>query len=955
MKRNTFKYIVLALLLAFVSRNETIAQEVNRSTARRVAETFLNQNVRGGRGASVQLRDITAETEFQNFYIFSADSGFVIVAADERVRPILGYSKTNRFVTEDMPENLRSWLMGYEEEIQYAKDRAISATPEINAKWTCLKSGEAEPMRGNRSEVLFLMTTKWDQNGSSCTLYNNACPITNSNNRCVTGCTATAIAQVLKYWRHPVQGIGSKTLSLNEMENLWGNELLHPECYPRTANFGATTYDWQNMPDQLTCSSSPEQKEAIATLMYHCGVAMHMNYGTASEGGSSAPYFADTIGKYFDYSPCAFTAHKANYSDNEWLDLLKAEIDSHRPVLYGGRSSGGGHAFILYGYDNDDNFLVNWGWSGRSDDYYAIGGLNPPVGGTGGGTTYDFNEANEAVLYLLPNDRTLSPPDNFNIYNTINFNELQLEWSAALHAESYVIMRNGKLLAETTSTSFLDNDIVGGGSYTYQVITIGENHRASIPSGSVTYTKPYTVTITTSPTEGGITTGDGHYPLGELCTVTATPNPGYIFKGWYTPAGLFPVNPLPTFTFTVSSNVHLIAKFQAAMPTTDIYQYYCWFDQDFSTVQTGSFQTVETFFSLDASALNEGLHTLHVMLDDNGLSAPKTYLFLKTPTVSPTSTYTYHCWFDQDYGTVQTGTFGGEGYSFALDANALEEGIHTVHVMLEGNDLSASKTYIFLKAPVASSTETYTYHCWFDQDYETVQTGSFGGEGYSFALDASELDEGIHTMHVMLEGSELTAAKTYLFLKAPVASPTSTYTYHCWFDNDYGTVQTGTFGGEGYSFALDVDGLDNGLHFVNVMLEGNELSSAKRYLFCKKPIGGSGIYRWEYCLNGQWSDAVTTTLVPTVQTLDILTMLPVDHLPIRSEDFEFEPNGGQPEIYAKNTITFRFWDDENRFLDRSAVYVDATVHEPVVADWIQRNTTETIATPAANHTGCRGG
>lgn len=466
---------------------------------------------------------------------------------------------------------------------------------------------------------------------------------------------------------------------------------------------------------------------------------------------------------------------------------------------------------------------------------------------------------------------------------------------------------------------------------------------------TISFTYGYKINATTNNEDGGTVSGGGLYAYNSTCTLTATPKPGYIFKGWYSPAGLFPMYPLPTLTFSVSTHLNLIAKFQPATPTADLYQYYCWFDQDYSTVQTGSFQTVETFFSLDVSTLNEGLHTLHVMLNDNGLSAPKTYLFLKTPPVSPASTYTYHCWFDQDYSTVQTGSFGGEGYSFALDADELEDGIHTVHVMLEGNDLSASKTYIFLKAPVASSTETYTYHCWFDQDYETVQTGSFGGEGYSFAIDASNLDEGIHTMHVMLEGSEFSAAKTYLFLKAPVGSPTSTYTYHCWFDQDYTTVQTGTFGGEGYSFALDVDGIDNGLHFVNVMLEGNELSSAKRYLFCKKPIGGSGIYRWEYCLNGQWSDAVATTLVPTVQTLDILTMLPVDHLPIRSEDFEFEPNGGQPEIYAKNTITFRFWDDENRFLDRSAVYVDATVHEPVVADWIQRNTTETIATPAANH------
>ena len=459
----------------------------------------------------------------------------------------------------------------------------------------------------------------------------------------------------------------------------------------------------------------------------------------------------------------------------------------------------------------------------------------------------------------------------------------------------------------------------------------------------------YNITVDVLPTGGGTVEGCGTYVGGNVCTLVATPNPGYIFKGWYLPSNqLMPLYTTPTIAFPVWSHHHLIAKFMAVTPTTDVYQYHCWFDQDYSTVQTGSFQTTETFFALDASALSEGIHTLHVMLDDNGLSAPKTYLFLKAPVVSPVTSYNYHCWFDQDYNTVQTGTFGGGGFSFALDASGLEEGIHTMHVMLEGNDLTAAKAYVFLKAPVTSPTSTYTYHCWFDQDYETVQTGSFGGEGYSFALDASELDEGIHTMHVMLEGNDLTAAKTYLFLKAPVASPNSTYTYHCWFDQDYETVQTGTFGGEGYSFALDASELDNGLHFVNVMLEGNELTSAKRYLFCKKPAGDGGIYRWEYCINGNWSDAVATTFVPTIQTLDIQTMLPVDPLPIRSESFEFEVNGGQPEIYAKNTITFRFWDAENRFLDRSAVYVDANVHEPVVAEWIERNTTKTIVTPGPN-------
>ena len=452
-KKKTRRGFVGLLLLLLAFGNGIFAQQVSQETARSVAEAFFSQNVQNGRGQSVQFEDITAETSFQNFYIFSADSGFVLVAADERVTPILAYSTTSPFVTEDMPENLRGWLEGYDQQIQEVRDLALSSAPDISAKWSYLKAGKPMPNKGDRGEELFMMTTKWDQNGSSCTLYNNACP-------------------------DPIQGVGSKTLTIEDIVLLYGSA-KHPECYPLSVDFSATIYDWQNMPNQLTCSSSQAEKDAIATLMLHCGVAMHTNYGldNLTDRGSSAPYLVDTISKYFDYSPCAFYARKSDYSDNEWINLLKAEIDSHRPVLYGGSSSGGGHAFVFYGYDDNDLFLVNWGWSGQSDSYYAIGGLNPPVGGTGAGTTHDYNENNEAIFYLMPHDRTLSPPDSFTVNNTSNYNELQLQWSPTLYAGSYVIMRNGAFLAETTSTSYLDDDITSG-SYTYQVVTVGENHRS---------------------------------------------------------------------------------------------------------------------------------------------------------------------------------------------------------------------------------------------------------------------------------------------------------------------------------------------------------------------------------------------------------------------------------------------------------------------------------------------
>jgi len=558
-KRKRRVLVGVLLLLAVAWGNGVFAQAVSREIARSVAETFFNQNIRNGSGQPIHFDDITAETPFQNFYVFSADSGFVLVAADERVTPILGYSKTSRFVTEDMPDNLRWWLESYDAQIQDVRENSASVTSEIAGAWRNLKAGGRMLPKGNRNEVLEL-TTKWDQGGSSCLLYNNTCPVTNSGHHCVTGCTATAIAQALKYWNYPIQGVGNKTLTASD---LFGTA-MHPECYPISVDFSATTYDWQNMPDQLTCSSSQAEIDAIATLMLHCGVAMHMNYGLANntDGGSSAPYLVDTISKYFDYSSCAFYTHRSDYSDDEWINMLKTEINSHRPVLYRGSSAGGGHAFVFYGYDDNDMFMVNWGWSGQSDDYYAIGELNPPTVGVGGGTTYDFNENNAAIFYLMPNDRTLSPPTSFTVNNTANFNELQLVWSATLHAASYVILRNGEFLAETSSTSYIDGDIASGSSNTYQIITIGENHRASLPSGSVTYTKPFTITTTAFPAGGGTTSGDGHYPLGESCTVTATPNPGFAFLGWFNNTiGTVLYSRQPEYTFTVTHDRNLVARF----------------------------------------------------------------------------------------------------------------------------------------------------------------------------------------------------------------------------------------------------------------------------------------------------------------------------------------------------------------------------------------------------------
>ena len=479
------RWWLLCLAVAVLS-NGAFAQRVSRETAQSVAETFFNGNVR--KGQTVHFADITAETPFQNFYIFSADSGFVIVAADERVTPILGYSKTNRFVTEDMPENLRWWLEGYDGQIQAARERTVSVTQEIVSAWNDLKAGNRMVAKGNRGKVLDL-TTKWDQQnktGENCVLYNNFCPPQAGPDHTLTGCTATAMAQVMKYWEWPITGSGSHSYTLDD----FGEQF---------ADFGATTYDWANMEeDILTCSSPQVAIDAVATLMYHCGVAANMQY---SYTYSSAGFIPSSFVDYFDYSVAVEDAFQNNYSDEEWIAMLMHEIDYNRPVLYGGHynSNGGspGHAFICYGYDNNNMFKFNWGWSGAhdgEDEYWAVGALNPGLGGSGSGSgTYNLNC--ECLFHLMPTDRSLNAPSSLSVTNTTS-NALQLSWTSAENALSYIILRNDRFLVETQQTSYLDEDIFSG-SYSYQVLTVGGNHRASLPTGKVTYTNPF---VSPSPT-----------------------------------------------------------------------------------------------------------------------------------------------------------------------------------------------------------------------------------------------------------------------------------------------------------------------------------------------------------------------------------------------------------------------------------------------------------------------
>ena len=400
MKNKVFLLTGLLLIFSVVA----FSKHIDENTAKQVGQTFLTGMASTKTLKSVDKLELVYKVNAANtngkytknneeitcFYVFAGTNGFVIVAGDDNVSPILGYSYEGTFVADNMPPNLTAWLEGYKNEIRYVIENEIFATEQIRKEWNDYYDGNLPKMRKGTS-VLPLLSTQWNQNP----YYNDLCP-GNGSSKTVTGCVATAMAQVMKYWEYPITGTGFRSYNCSPFGTL-------------NANFGATTYEWASMPVRLTSSSSSIQRNAVATLMYHCGVSVNMQYDYASNGGSGAftlggaPSAEHALKTYFGYKNTLSGKSKSNYSDANWMNLLKTELDEGRPMLYAGYGSAGtsGHAFVCDGYDENNKFHFNWGWGGTNDGYFLLTSLNPGSGGAGGGG-YNFTYNQRALIGIEP-------------------------------------------------------------------------------------------------------------------------------------------------------------------------------------------------------------------------------------------------------------------------------------------------------------------------------------------------------------------------------------------------------------------------------------------------------------------------------------------------------------------------------------------------------------------------
>lgn len=386
---------LLLLTLSVISSLIMMAGNVTPEQAREQAAQFMTNHVATSKNAPLspsQLK-MAKPIQLEGLYLVNLEdnNGFVIVSNDDRTDAILGYSDTGRLDPENMPDNMRAWLQGYADQIKWIDEHGITS-----------KALRRSPAK---TPIAPLVQTHWDQDAP----YNGKVNTTDYFvfEGAVTGCVATAMAQVMYYTAKKAGLSTSSTLTATESY---------------TTSFGkaipvvpaGTTLNWDQMLTEYTYSYNDEtrrydkpnfpeaQGDAVATLMQACGAAVHMNYANTASGGSTASsgQVPGALIKYFGYEDATVQyVDRSFYTYVNWINMIYNELLQGRPVFYSGQSSGGGHAFICDGYQGEDYFHINWGWGGTSDSYFKLSVLNPYEQGIGGSSSSDgYNFGQGAVV-----------------------------------------------------------------------------------------------------------------------------------------------------------------------------------------------------------------------------------------------------------------------------------------------------------------------------------------------------------------------------------------------------------------------------------------------------------------------------------------------------------------------------------------------------------------------------
>lgn len=379
--RRFFVSVTFLILVSVVLH----AARISDTEARSVAVSFFSSgSIRGAKSPSaVKLAYASADEEY---YVFNngADGGYVVVSGEEIAQPVLGYADSGTFDTQSAPPALQAWLEEYASQVSYVRTHPGSRLK--TSAQTSVKHPVVRPLLGG---------IIWNQSAP----YNNLCPTyknsSNSTVRTVTGCVATAMAQVMAHYRWPLHGTGSHSYlcALNKDST---------QMVTLSADFSRSTYDWDNILPYYDDNSGEAAETAVAKLLSDCGISVDMGYGSSS--GAVTRRVVGSLGGYFDYDGIMEWHQRNSYTLASWLQLIDTDLVAERPMVHTGTTvSGGGHAFVVDGSRGDGYYHINWGWGGKSNGYFVFTDLTPSeqgIGSSDGG----YNNSQGLITGIRPNE-----------------------------------------------------------------------------------------------------------------------------------------------------------------------------------------------------------------------------------------------------------------------------------------------------------------------------------------------------------------------------------------------------------------------------------------------------------------------------------------------------------------------------------------------------------------------
>lgn len=450
---------IFILVLVFSFQLSSFSKNVSLEKARIVAENFLIERI-PEKYQHIHFGEeyIISEDEVAVYYVFNVNNGFIIISADDAVFPVLGYSFTSKYTGGNFPLAYKNWMIQYKEQIVYVKEKKQTASKQVKKIWQKYAAENFIPDKEIQSVEPILQST-WSQ---GC-YYNSQFPVdtTAPCGYLWTGCVATAMGQIMKYYNFPKSGTGSNGY-ISAYDSVW-------------ADFENTIYDWAGMRNHLN-----EENFPVAQLLYHTAISVNSQF---FPNGTGAYDFdaRDALVDYFNYKSDAQFYWRDDYQ-GDWNAMLRNELDQGRPFLYGGADSEtyAGHTLVCDGYQDTSFFHFNWGWNGTYNGYFYIDSLSA------GGNYFDFQH--DAVVGIRPDISgivELYPPEN--LLATVDYNNVTLNWTpssinSSLELIGYNVFRNDTLLTESILSGLLYMDTgVSAGSHEYKVqaVFIGEGNGPS--------------------------------------------------------------------------------------------------------------------------------------------------------------------------------------------------------------------------------------------------------------------------------------------------------------------------------------------------------------------------------------------------------------------------------------------------------------------------------------------